>query len=204
MKVGKIACLILGAGASVRFGGTKQLAQLDGKSLIQRALDVANESKADYVLLVVGGKSSEILEQVQLSRAQVILNKDYERGISTSIRSGVSNLPDDCVAVVIMVADQPYLTSAQVDLILERFRNSVPFDRKQVVALSYKGEPRNPVLIPRAMFEELLHLEGDIGARELVRKSKELSLIDIDDPKVFLDIDTKDSLLELKNKRGSK
>jgi molybdenum cofactor cytidylyltransferase len=76
-----IACIVLAAGSAVRFGGVKQLAEFHGKPLVKSAVETANESSVDYVLLVVGNHSSEILEKVQLGRAQVIYNRDFETGI---------------------------------------------------------------------------------------------------------------------------
>ena len=187
-----IACVVLAAGFAVRFGGLKQLAEFHGKPLVKSAVDTADESFADYVLLVVGNHSSEILEKVQLGRAQVVYNKDFKTGISSSIRCGIANLPDDCSGAIIMVADQPFLESRHLDLMIEEFRK----DPTRVIVLSHKGEPRNPVLIPKAMFHELEKLKGDMGARDLVRKSRNIKLVEISDSRVFFDVDTKDSLLE--------
>jgi molybdenum cofactor cytidylyltransferase len=190
----KIACIVLAAGSSVRFGEAKQLAQLNGKSLVQTAIDVANASKVDYVFLVLGKSSSEILEKVDTGRTQVIFNKNYEQGISSSIRSGITNLPSDCGAAIIMVADQPLLQSRHLDLLIDESRKS----SGKIIALSQNNEPRNPVLIPRALFHKLETLDGDEGARSIVRNSDAI-LIPVSDPLVFSDVDTKDSLLNLED-----
>jgi molybdenum cofactor cytidylyltransferase len=191
----KTACIVLAAGSSVRFGSPKQLAEFQGKSLIQIAIDVANASKADYVFLVLGNSSSEILGNLQLGRAQLVFNKNFQQGISTSIKSGVANLPDDSEGVIVMVADQPYLTPHYLDLLIERFLQSPG----KIVALSSNGEARNPVIIPHSMFGALQELEGDEGARALVKNNSKTILLEVSDPKVFVDVDTKASLLKLEN-----
>ena len=191
----KIACIVLAAGSSVRFGSPKQLAEFQGKSLIQIAIDVANSSKADYVFLVLGNSSSEILEKLRLGRAQPVFNMNFEQGISTSIKSGVANLPDDSTGLIIMVADQPYLTSRHLDMLIERFLQSP----ENIIALSSHGEARNPVIIPYEMIPALQELEGDEGARALVKNNPETILLEVSDPKVFADVDTKASLLKLEN-----
>ena len=188
-----IACIVLAAGSAVRFGGPKQLAEFRGQPLVKSAVETANESSAEYVLLVVGNHSSEILERVQLGRAQLVYNRDFETGISSSIKCGISNLPDDCSGAIIMVADQPFLESKHLDLMIIEFRK----DSTRVVVLSFKGELRNPVLIPKAMFSDLQKLTGDMGAKDLVKKSPNISRLEITDSRVFFDVDTKDSLLEL-------
>ena len=190
-----VACIILAAGMSTRFGSPKQLAEIGGRKLIQLAIEAANGSDAEQVFIVVGANSSKVVEEIELGRAQLLLNKDFKGGISTSIRVGVENLPRDCSGAVIMVADQPKLTSAHINLLITKFLEDQQQNKKtKVVALSYQGRARNPVLVPRMLFDKLLQLEGDSGARELVRNSPDLELIDIEDPTVFLDVDTKESI----------
>ena len=82
-------------------------------------MDIANETKSDYVFVVLGHDSDQIMEELKLGRAQILLNKDYKKGLSGSIRAAISNLPDDCSYVVLMVADQPYLTPMLVDRLIE-------------------------------------------------------------------------------------
>jgi molybdenum cofactor cytidylyltransferase len=189
----KIACLVLAAGSSVRFGSPKQLADLAGKSLIQIAIDEANSSSADYVFVVLGNSSSEILENLRLENTQVVFNKDFKQGIASSIKCGVSNIPDDCAGMIIMVADQPFLRSRHLNMLIEAFKKSPG----KIVALSSNGEPRNPVLLPIEMTPELEKLQGDEGAKTLVNRDPNTILLEIPDPRIFFDVDTKDSLVEL-------
>lgn len=190
----KIACIVLAAGSSVRFGSPKQLAEFRGKELVQIAIDEADNSSADYVFLVLGKSSSEILEKLLLGRAQVVLNKDFEQGIASSIKCGLSNLPDDSAGVIIMVADQPFLRAQHLNMLIDEFKNRSP---GRIIALSFEGEPRNPVFVPSEMFDLLEDLRGDQGAKMLVRKDPKTVLLEISDSRVFFDVDTKDSLLEL-------
>jgi molybdenum cofactor cytidylyltransferase len=191
----KTACIILAAGSSVRYGSAKQLAEFNGKTLLQNAIDQADDSSCDYVFLVLGKSSSEILEKLESGRTQIIFNKDFFLGISTSIRCGISNLPDDCSQAIIMVADQPFLRTEHLELLMDTARKSPG----KIIALSSGGEPRNPVLIPSSLFAKLESLTGDEGARTIVKNSDAV-LVEISDPKIFYDVDTKASLLELERK----
>jgi len=203
-KQNKIACIILAAGLSKRFGGMKQLAILSPGSepLVQMAIDVANASSCDYVILVLGHSSSQIAAKIYLGRANLVLNKDYHDGLSTSVKCGLSNVPSDADAAIFMVADQPFLTSDILDMLAAKYRQK----RKKVIALtpSFKKEPRNPVLLDRSMFKEVSLLQGDIGAREIVRRHIDtVEFLEIDDQDVFLDVDTKTSLEEaMKKQKG--
>jgi molybdenum cofactor cytidylyltransferase len=120
-KKNKVACVILAAGLSKRFGGVKQLARLkeDGPPLVQKALDTANASSAEYVILVLGQAASEIAAETTLGRAALVYNKDFANGLSSSLKCGLSNVPEDSGAVLFMVADQPYLTSGILDEMID-------------------------------------------------------------------------------------
>ncbi len=190
----KIACIVLAAGMSTRFGGVKQLARVGGESLIQKALDSANRSKADYVYLVVGHDASEIAGKVEIGRAEIVLNKDFRKGLSSSLKASISNLPEDCVGTLFMVADQPFLHSKQLDQMIGTFVRH----KDRIIALAFEGEPRNPVIIPRALFPEILNLKGDTGAIEIVRSHNQiLTLIEMKNEKIFFDVDTRSDLEEL-------
>jgi molybdenum cofactor cytidylyltransferase len=193
LRGNKVSCVVLAAGLSSRFGTAKQLATLrDGTSLIQNAVNIANQSKAAYVFVVLGNKSAEIMEGLDPGRAQVLLNKDYETGLSSSIRTAISNLPNDCSAVVLMVADQPFLGSEHVDLLIESLQTK---PRSKIAALAFQNEPRNPVIFSREVFALLETLTGDKGAKDLLKKRpQDVTLINIKDPLVFQDINTKSQL----------
>lgn len=190
----RVACIILAAGMAMRFGSVKQLVKIKGKSLLQRALDAANNSMADYVLLVVGSNSSDILSKIDLGRAQVILNKNFAKGQATSIKCGVTNLPGDCSGAIVMVADQPFLKSTHLNKIIKAFKKG---KESEVTVLSYLGEPRNPVLIPKKLFPKLLKLMGDVGAKAIIRGYSKLRLVEITDERIFLDVDTRRAVSEL-------
>jgi molybdenum cofactor cytidylyltransferase len=189
----KIACVVLAAGMAKRFGSTKQLAKLGplGESLVQTAVNTANESKASYVLLVLGYDASAITAELKLGRAQIVFNKDFESGMSSSVRAAVSNLPGDCAGAIFMVADQPNVTPEVLNRLIVQFSASRSFERARIFALSHNGEPKNPVLISSDLFPELLKLKGDIGAREIIRsRPGEVFLIEMGESDIFTDIDT--------------
>ncbi len=194
MPKGKVACIVLAAGLSLRFGTNKQLFKFKGKYLIQISLDAANSSIADYVLLVLGANSTEILSKVNAGRAELVLNKDYAKGQATSVKSGISNLPEDCEGAIIMVADQPYLSSAHLNRMIREFKKGTD----GAIILSWRRETRNPVLVPRILFPILMRLKGDVGAKKVVREYDKVRRVEIRDEKVFFDIDTRNSALKIR------
>jgi molybdenum cofactor cytidylyltransferase len=185
---------VLAAGLSSRFGSSKQLAKLapGGKSLIQNAVDIANETKSDYVFVVLGHDSDQIMEELKLGRAQILLNKDYRKGLSSSIKTAISNLPDDCSYVVLMVADQPYLTPMLVDRLIASLKRK-PYAK--MASLAFENEPRNPAIFSRSIFPLLEKMKGDRGAKEiLITRPRDAIMINVKDPWISFDIDTRSAL----------
>jgi molybdenum cofactor cytidylyltransferase len=190
----KIACVVLAAGMSTRFGGIKQLAQFEGKPLLQLALDAANESRAVYILLVVGASNDAILGKIDTGRAEIVFNKEYRTGLASSVRAGVSNLPRDCAAAIFMVADQPFLKATHLDKLIEASKND---KSAEIFALSFHGQPRNPVLIRRNLFPELDRLKGDVGAKQILDYHKKTThLLEMSEERTFLDVDHKSAMKE--------
>ncbi|MHB8566111.1 MAG: nucleotidyltransferase family protein [Nitrososphaerales archaeon] len=188
----KVACIILAAGSSTRYGSPKQLARIDSTPLLQKALYAANSSKADYVLIVLGASSSEIVAELDLGRANLVFNKEYSEGLSKSIRTGIANIPGDAEGALLMVGDQPFVTSEILSLMIDRYHAD---KIKKIVALAYRNDIRNPVLIDKRYFGEIERITGDRGAKEvLLQHINEVQLINVENPKIFLDVDTKDNL----------
>jgi molybdenum cofactor cytidylyltransferase len=186
----KVACIVLAAGVSRRFGTTKQLALFHGKPLLQITIDSTNGCKADYLYLVLGYKASEIARKIQLGRAQILLNKEFRKGLSSSLHAALENLPEDCDGALFIVADQPFLGSAHLDRLISAFSRS----NEKIIASSSEGEARNPVVVPRSLFASILALNGDSGAIEIVRKHPEIVTLIETEERALFDIDTKSDL----------
>jgi molybdenum cofactor cytidylyltransferase len=194
----KVACVILAAGSSTRFGSPKQIAKINKIPMLQMALHSANSSNSDYVILVLGALSSEIVAELDIGRAIIAYNKGYSQGLSSSIKVGISNAPSDTNAVLLMVADQPFVTTPILNAIIASYKSKTSVG---IVALSSGTEPRNPVLLDRKYFNEIEALQGDRGAKEVIlRHLPQAQLLNVQDPKILLDIDTQDALNLLSEK----
>lgn len=168
-RKGKIAVIILAAGQSLRLGSPKQLLKIKGTNLLQHSINAAVGSNADQVLLVLGSSAEDIKKQLNSDRITILENPDWESGMSSSIRCGLSNKISnnaDIQAVILMVCDQPFVSS---DLLNELIRTYQSGD-KDIIACFYDDVPGTPALFHKNMFQELLSLEGDKGARILFNK----------------------------------
>jgi molybdenum cofactor cytidylyltransferase len=162
-----IAGLVLAAGEGTRFGGPKQLAELDGRPLLEHALEAI--SALERVVLVLGAHADEIRSEVDFGRAVPVVCENWREGQAASLRAGVAALgPVD--AVVVTLGDQPRITPEVIALALDHFDGSRP------VRTTYGGAPGHPVVLPGWMIPKVMELEGDRGARLLLEEAGTLEV----------------------------
>jgi molybdenum cofactor cytidylyltransferase len=195
-----IAGVILAAGMSQRFGQPKQLLRLKNKYLLEWVLDAALTARLQTVVLVLGHKHQTILQALgsmaSHPRLQIVINHRYAEGQSQSLKAGLLKVHKTHSAVMFLLGDQPLLRSDTIDDLLERFWHS---DKDMGVPL-YRGKRGNPTLFRRTMYCKLIALQGDIGAREIIRANPaRVQFMEVDDPLCFLDIDSPKDFENLQN-----
>ena len=176
-----INAVILAAGSASRFGAAKQLLCHNGKSLVQRCIDVANAVFDTRVVVVVGANGQEV--QSSIHSAEAIVNPQWQQGLSTSLACGVLTLDTQCDGVCILLADQVEITADHLTDLVNAF------DGHNTVCAQYRGRRGVPAIFPRALFAELAHLSGDTGAKSLLQRLTD-NVIAIDMPEAAIDIDT--------------
>ncbi len=188
--INSTAGIILAAGSSVRFGRTKQLLELNGKYLLAYVLETALASQLDPLVLVLGHEHHKI--QIALEaylahpRLQVVINHRYREGQSTSLKAGLRALEQHCPAVMFLLADQPLLKPATINHLLERFHHC----GQDICVPVCNGQKRSPAIFNRAMYDQLLAIEGDVGGRIIIQANPGRVLtVEMQDPSDFVDID---------------
>lgn len=183
-----VAAIILAAGASSRFGRPKQLAEFGGRSLVQRAIDAATDGGCRPALVVTGSESAKIVAAISDRDISTVKNTGWHEGVGSSVRAGMRDLiqaAPQTSAVVLMVCDQPFVTSEVVSALIDQWRAT----GKPIVASSYSGTLGVPALFDRACFEELLQLDGDTGAKRIILQNPD-RVGEFSFPKGASDIDT--------------
>lgn len=161
-----ITAIILAAGASTRMGAPKQLLPWRGRSLLRHAAETALASCCRPVVVVLGAHAERLAEEVNDLPLQIVYNAAWSQGVGTSIRAGIDAVQSQAQAALLMLCDQPLLTSALLDeLVAARSRTG-----KQIVASQYAGTAGVPALFARAYFADLLALDGDVGARRVIAR----------------------------------
>jgi molybdenum cofactor cytidylyltransferase len=159
-----ISGIVLAAGSGTRFGGTKQLAPHRGKPLAQHAVDALTSAGVDELVVVTGHDADAVEGALRLPpQGRFVRNPDHAGGQSSSLAAGLHTLADDTEATVILLADQPGVTDAEVRALIDAFRSS----RSRIVRIAYEDGP-GPALLSREVHAEAGHLHGDTGARELM------------------------------------
>jgi molybdenum cofactor cytidylyltransferase len=184
-----IGGLVLAAGAGRRFGGPKQLAELDGRPLLEHALSaMVGVPALERVIVVLGAAADEILDRVELFGAEPVICADWQEGQAASLRAGVTML-DEAEAVLVTLGDQPRITSQVIAGVLDH-RDPWRYD---AVRATYAGRIGHPVLLERALLARVLELRGDVGARDLLAgaRVRAWECGHLCDP---IDIDTPDEL----------
>ena len=159
-----ITGIVLAAGTSSRFGRTKQLLELDGKPLVQHAVDAAAGAGLDDVVVVLGHDAERVEAALRLpSNGRTVVNPNYERGQSTSLAAGLEAADAGSEAAVVLLADQPRITSAHVLTLIHGFQARRP----RIARLRFRDGP-GPALLSREIWPEAMCVEGDTGARGLI------------------------------------
>ena len=162
-----IAAVVLAAGSGSRFGGAKQLAELDGMPLLEHALRAVEAVPAiDRIVVVLGARADEIRAAVDFGSAEVVVCADWEEGQAASLRCGIAAI-DGAGAVLLLLGDMPRLTPQ----VIARFADLAGQHGSEARARAvYDGAPGHPVVLGSAYFAALSGLSGDHGARDVLKK----------------------------------
>ena len=189
----QVPAIILAAGRSTRMGGpNKLLAELGGKPLVRLVAEQALASKAKGVIVVTGHQAELVEKALAGLDVKFVRNPDFAQGLASSVKAGVAAVPDGADGAVICLGDMPMISAALIDRLIEAFAP----DRGNLIAVPVSdGRRGNPVLWSRRFFNELMTLDGDIGARHLIAKHTEaVAEVPVEGFGAFLDIDTPQAL----------
>ena len=184
----KLGVVLLAAGKSTRFGANKLLAGFCGRPMVCYSLEAAAALKPARTAVVTG--CGEVARLAERYGCEVIVNDAPQMGQSHSICLGVRAM-HDMDAVLLMVCDQPRLTGASLERLVQDFMRS----EKGIACLRDGTHQGNPAVFSRRYFDALLALEGDRGAKGILRAHEDdLLVVDTVGPDELADADTPDTL----------
>jgi molybdenum cofactor cytidylyltransferase len=180
--------VILAAGGSSRFGQPKQLLPFRGKTLVRTIIDAAYEAGCSPVVVVIGSNGEKIRPELAHGNVMEVRNTKWQRGIGSSIRSGVEALTGhapDLETLVLLVCDQPAVNARVIEGLIAMHETT----KKEIVASSYADTVGVPALFNRSFFERLLSLGDEAGAKSIILQNPE-RVAQFPFPEGVIDIDT--------------
>jgi len=183
--------IILAAGQASRMGSPKQLKRIGTQSMLERACQLALNI-SEEVICVLGAHYDQIIAQTDFQGVQAVQNPNWETGMGSSIARGISHLKQafpESNGVLIILADQPFIESSYLKHLIQVFEEN---DQARIVASKYPNRSGVPAIFPTSSFEQLIQLNGQAGARSVIRQASTITieapanaLIDIDTPEDY-------------------
>jgi molybdenum cofactor cytidylyltransferase len=167
-----IGAVILAAGGSSRFGRPKQLIPFRGKSLICRIIDAASVAGCSPVIIVISSGDEKLRRELNRAGVVTVENQHWQRGIGSSIRCGIQELvanSPDVAASVLLVCDQPAVDAGVIEHLMALHETT----GRSIAASSYADTLGVPALFSRSVFEELLSVDDNTGAKLIILRSRE-------------------------------
>jgi len=188
--------IVLAAGASTRFGSPKQLVRIEGRPMLHAVVSRAVEVAGHSVTVVLGAHAPELTPLLRHTPASVIVNRDWQEGMGSSIRTGMSQVPGSVDGVLLLLADQPGVTADDLRRLAGAWRRRPD----SILAAQYSGIAGVPAIFPRWVFRDLTDLRGDRGAQALLKRYVDRvarlpmpsATVDIDRPEDLLSVSTGD------------
>ncbi|HEY78272.1 MAG TPA: nucleotidyltransferase family protein, partial [Dehalococcoidia bacterium] len=191
--------ILLAAGQSKRMGKPKLPMSFGRSTIIEQAVDNLLGSAADEVIVVLGDRAGAVKRLIAGRSVKLVVNPDYERGMSTSIVAGLNLVDRRTRAVMLALGDQPLIDSQTINRLIAGFRSH----DKGIAVPTYRGDRGHPVIFSMKYKEPLLALKGDVGARQIIQENPgDILEVAVDCEGIQIDIDTADCYYLESNRLG--
>ena len=191
----RVGVLLLAAGSSTRMGKNNMLMEIHGETVLRRAAKTAVAASLDPVIVVTGHERKQAEFQLDGLDCLTAFNVDHEIGIQSSVQVGVDALPDDVDAVLIMLADMPFVTTRMLCDLVALYRTT---DAPLIIS-RYGGEVQAPpMLYDRKLFGELRVMRRRCG-REVVQRHRNEAKALVWPIEALADIDTPNDLVRVRS-----
>jgi len=193
----RVAAVILAAGRSSRMGGVNKLTvEIGGKPLVRIAAEQAVASQASPVIVVTGHERENVGAALAGLPVKLVHNPHYADGLGTSLKTGIAAVPAEVDAAIVCLADMPRVDAALINRLISAYD---PERGALVVVPTIDGRRGNPVLWSRRFFPDLMAVQGDIGARNLIATYSEAVIeVPVAGTAAGTDVDTPESLAAVK------
>ncbi|MBL8644723.1 MAG: molybdopterin-binding/glycosyltransferase family 2 protein [Rhodospirillaceae bacterium] len=185
----RVTAVILAAGQSRRMGGpNKLLMTVDGKPLVRKTVETLQAAGLADIIVVVGHQEAEVRAALAGTPVRFAPNPHFAEGLSTSLKAGLSQVPDAAEAMLVCLGDMPALHTRHIAGLLAGFDAGAD---KLIGVPTHIGKRGNPTLWARRFFDDMRQVSGDAGAKHLIGANESLVYeVEFDDTGVLTDLDT--------------
>ena len=193
--MGEAWAVLLAAGESSRMGQLKALLPWRGQTLLEHQVSALREGGSDHVVVVLGHRADELLPFLEgKDGVSWVLNHDYLKGKTTSIKAGLSAIdPENVLDILLLNVDQPR-SAADVARILGEHRAG----GYHITVPEYRGKGGHPIALSGSLLEELLGIDEESqGIKAVVRRRPQSVVrVPLDSPEILLDLNTPEQYKE--------
>jgi molybdenum cofactor cytidylyltransferase len=191
-------CVVLAAGGSRRLGYPKQLIRHHARPLALRAIDTAQSLAPGRVVVVLGAHAGRLRALVarNFRSCPVVKNAGWEKGIATSLITGINAVPATARGVLILLTDQPNVTARNLSGLVNTWRRQP----HRALASGYANGFGVPAILPIRLRPAIRKLTGDMGAKAVLGQATSKTMV-VDMPQAAFDIDTADDYQRLQRYR---
>ena len=191
MNKGYVTAILLAAGESTRMRESKALLSWRGKYLIEYQIASLITCGVKEVLVVLGHEASMITDTIKLEdRTRIVVNENYKSGKSSSVITGLQNIPTNAGDILILAVDQPRTPNLLIQLMKAHKRNT-----SKITIPVFQNRGGHPIIFPNALLTQMMRIdESTEGLRYIVNNNSELvNRWETQNPEVLIDVNTMQS-----------
>ena len=186
----KIWGIILAAGESRRFGkDNKLLTEIEGIPMLERVVMAVTRSAVGKTIVVAGSDYEAISSLISGYDVELIKNDDWREGMGSSLAKGTGAVEENsCAGILVCLGDLPFLDPDSINKVINAF---VENECNRIVVPSRGSSRGHPVVFPVSYFEQLVQLDGDHGAKVIIKRAaQDVTVLPVESSAHFEDIDT--------------
>ena len=191
-----LSLIVLAAGKSSRMNGrNKLLIKVEGHPMIRGVVEAGLRSKADEVIVILGWEAEKIKKALEDLPCRFVVNKDYEKGQSSSVKAGLKEVGESTQAILVLPGDVAKIDTSSINLVIDEYARL----KGSIIVAAHKSRPGHPILFDRELFNEVEQIdEQSFGLKSVVKKHEgTVRFVEAGSSNVLRDVDTPKDVKEL-------
>ena len=187
-----ICAVILAAGESKRMGKQNKLfLPIDGETLLVKLVKSICDTNISKILVVIGHEAEKIKLELNDLPVSFVYNPNFRKGMTTSIKSGVNEVSQNCDGLLICLADMPFINTSDINKLIHAYIQNRIKGKRLIVVPVFQGKRGNPVLFSKEFRNDILVYKKESGCKGVIMKnSKSVMEIEMDNDNMLIDVDT--------------